>query len=202
MADRAAATSAEPVHWLVRMPVGRRWMVCDSEEEAKGQAAAGDTIIPLYASPAPQVAALREERDGAKRREREALDAHNASFSALDQIRLLLNQDDLVDYENVVKEVASLSAALEAAKKDAERIAHVQAFPDEVMWCRGLLGGAGAWGTYAGNANGRGFTTRPTWREAVDVSLESLRAWAAVDPERFAAFPHLLAALPSGDATR
>lgn len=105
---RAAATSAEPVAWALRWPDGRVTHSGASPLTTQELAAHRPeaTVIPLYASPAPQVAALPEERDAAKRREREALDAHNASFTALDQIRLLLNQDDLDDYQNVVNGVA------------------------------------------------------------------------------------------------
>ena len=63
------------------------------------------------------VSSQRAEIERLQLREREALDAHGASFRALDQIRLLLNMEDLDDYQSVVQSVERLQRVVEAARE-------------------------------------------------------------------------------------
>lgn len=110
MESRAAATSAEPVAWGIRAVGKVRFFrmfdaaqgVYAAESLADLNSTAGldpSELVPLYAAPAPQVAALREE----VKRQREVETALRTSAATVFQW-----------LEEAQSQVASLSAALEA----------------------------------------------------------------------------------------
>lgn len=114
-------------------------------------------------------AELRALLERAEVREREALDAHGASFSAMDEIRLLLNMEDLDSYSEVVARVRS---ELEASREDTTRLDWLDDTQNfyTVGPAKNMVGVARGWGFWKDGRLDKVGLRCHSLREAIDAA--------------------------------